>query len=79
MSSDPILDLEGSLVVAHMSDGEAIKGKLVSYRGGWLTIEAKYPRPRRVVVNGFELRSIERWHRPRGTGADRRRSGLFWK
>ena len=79
MISDPLLALEGALVVAHMSDGEKIKGKLISYRGGWLTIEAKYPRPRRVVVNRYELRLIEKWHRPRPTGADRRRTALFWQ
>lgn len=79
MIEDPILSLEGRFVVANLTGGGVVRGKLISYRGDMLTIEAKYPRPRRVIVNRYEMISIEIWHKPRQTGADRRRSDLFWK
>jgi len=81
MNLDPILDLEGQHILAVLSDGERIKGRLVSYRGDVLTVQSNYPRPRRVMINRFELKTIELDPRKRrsSTPADRRRTALFWK
>ena len=81
MIADPILDLEGKHILAILSDGERIKGRLVSYRGDVLTVQSNYPRPRRVLINKYEVKTIELDPRKRrvSTPADRRRSAAFWR
>ena len=61
MISDPILALEGRRVVA-VVDGQRIKGRLVSARNDFLTIEPL--RGPRMIINRFEISSIQEEVRP---------------
>jgi len=61
MTTDPILDLEGKRVIATV-DGQRIKGRLVSARNDFLTIEPL--RGPRMIINRFEISSIQEEVRP---------------
>jgi len=56
---DPLLDLERKNVRLTLTDGEVIRGRLVSVRGDLLTVAVEGPRRRRVSVNKYSMRSIE--------------------
>ena len=61
MTPDPIRELEGKRVVATV-DGQRIKGRLVSARNDFLTIEPL--RGPRMIINRFEISSIQEEVRP---------------
>lgn len=81
MRPDSLLELEGKKIIATLADGETISGTLLSYRGDMLTVKSLYPRPRRVIINRFELKTIELdpRHRRVMIGGDRRRTAAFWR
>jgi len=56
---DPLLDLERKNVRLTLTDGEVIRGRLVSVRGDLLTVAVEGPRRRRVSINKYSMRSIE--------------------
>lgn len=61
MTPDPILDLEGRRVVATI-DGQKVRGRLISCRSDFLTIAP--PRGPRMIINRFEISSIQEDARP---------------
>ena len=74
MRPDHLLSLEGRRVVANL-DGLTLRGKLISIRDGFLTIEPD--RGPRICLNKFELRSIQ--EEPRPVSHCRKVDRLFWR
>ncbi len=62
---DPFLRLQGRSVRVAV-DGRKILGRLISIRDGFLTIEPDHGR--RIVLNQYEISSIEESRKP-GAGA----------
>lgn len=74
MRADPFLQLEGKRILA-IVDGQKIRGRLISARSDFLTIErAGGPR---LIINRFELSSIEEETRP--ISRIPRLTRTFWK
>ena len=71
---DYLLSLEGRRVVASL-DGRLLRGRLISIRDGFLTIEPD--RGPRICLNKFELRSIQE-DTPRVSHC-RKVNRLFWR
>jgi hypothetical protein len=76
-SGDPLLDLERKHVILRLTDGEVIRGRLVSVRGDFLTVAVEGPRRRRVSVNKYSMRSIEE-DLPKVSN-NRRLTKAFWR
>lgn len=72
--ADPIMLLEGRHVVA-VVDGQKIRGRLVSARNDFLTIEP--PRGPRMIVNRFEVSTISEDTRPASRSP--RLTRTFWR
>ena len=73
-SGDPLLDLERKNVILRLTDGEEIRGRLVSVRGDMLTVAVEVPRRRRVTrISGgcWRLASFKRRARARSPQADK--------
>jgi len=71
---DPFLSLEGKRVVA-MVDGQRIKGRLISVRDGFLTLQPD--RGPRVSINKFAVSSIMEEQRP--VSRTPRLTRTFWR
>ena len=77
---DPLLDLERKNVILRLTDGEVIRGRLVSVRGDLLTLAVEFPRRRRVSINKYSMRSIEEvLPKASRSGTTRRLSKVFWR
>ena len=77
---DPLLDLEHKNVILRLTDGEEIRGRLVSVRGDLLTVSVEFPRRRRVTVSRYAMRSIEAvLPKASHNGTTRRLSKVFWR
>jgi hypothetical protein len=74
---DPLLDLERKNVRLTLTDGEEIRGRLVSVRGDLLTVSVEFPRRRRVSINKYSMRSIEE-DKPKVSN-NRRLTKAFWR
>lgn len=73
MILDPLLSLEGHRVVVSV-DGQKIKGRLLSVRDGFLTIEQAGGV--RISLNKFEISSIA--EEPRPISRTPRLTRRFW-
>ncbi len=74
MRADPFLQLEGKHVVA-IVDGQKLRGRLVSARNDFLTIE-RSGGPR-LIINRFEISSIQEDARP--VSRCPKVSRMFWR
>lgn len=73
--SDPFMELEGRRVVCKV-DGQQIRGRLISVRDGFLTLQEDRSRPR-ITLNKFEISSITEEQRPISRSPKITR--MFWK
>jgi hypothetical protein len=74
MNADPLLFLEGKRVKA-VVDGQPIRGRLLSVRDGFLTIEQASGI--RISLNKFEISSIAEEARP--ISRTPRLTRAFWR
>jgi hypothetical protein len=74
MNPDPIFALEGKKVKA-VIDGQTIRGRLLSIRDGFLTIEQSGGA--RIALNKFEISSIAEESRP--ISRTPRLTRTFWR
>ena len=75
VSSDPFLDLQGRRIVATV-DGQRIKGRLISTRDGFCTIQEDRSGPR-TVVNKWAISMISEEQRP--VSRSPKITKMFWK
>jgi len=71
---DPIMTLEGRRVLA-MVDGMQVRGRLVSYRADFLTIQPD--RGPRMHVNRYEVSRIQ--EEPQRVSRSQKIDRLFWR
>ncbi len=74
MTSDHLLNLEGKKVKA-VIDGQPVRGRLISIRDNFLTIETKPGQ--RISLNKYEISSIQEEQRP--VSRNPRLTRLFWR
>lgn len=72
--ADPFIDLIGRRVDVNVS-GQRIKGRLVSCRSGFLTIDPD--KGRRITINRFEVSTIAEESRP--ASRCKKISRTFWR
>jgi hypothetical protein len=75
MVSDPLLDLVGRRIVATV-DGQRIKGRMISFRGGFVTIQEDRSGPR-TTVNKWAISMISEESRP--VSRSPKITKMFWK
>ncbi len=71
---DPIMELEGRRVLA-MVDGMQVRGRLVSCRAGFLTIQPD--RGPRMHMNRYEVSWVQ--EEPQRVSRSRKIDRLFWR
>lgn len=62
VAADPFMELEGRRVVCKV-DGQQIRGRLISCRDGFLTLQEDRNKPR-ITLNKYEISSISEEQRP---------------
>jgi hypothetical protein len=75
ISSDPFMELEGRRVICKV-DGQQIRGRLISCRDGFLTLQEDRNKPR-ITLNKYEISSISEVQRPISRCPKITR--MFWK
>ena len=73
--ADPFFDLTGKRVIARV-DGQAVRGRLVSVRDGFCTIQPDRSGPR-ITVSKWSISSIQEESRPASRSP--RLSRTFWR
>lgn len=73
--ADPFETLEGRRVICKV-DGQPIRGRLISVRDGFLTLQEDQSRPR-ITLNKFEISSISEEQRP--ISRSPKITKMFWK
>lgn len=73
--SDPFMELEGRRVICKV-DGQQIRGRLISVRDGFLTLQEDRSRPR-ITLNKYEISSITEEQRPISRSPKITR--MFWR
>jgi len=74
-AADPFMELEGRRVICKV-DGQQIRGRLISVRDGFLTLQEDRSRPR-ITLNKYEISSISEETRPISRCPKITR--MFWK
>ena len=75
ISSDPFMELEGRRVVCKV-DGQQIRGRLISVRDGFITMQEDRNKPR-ITLNKYEISSISEEQRP--VSRSPKITKMFWK
>ena len=75
ISSDPFEELEGRRVICKV-DGQQIRGRLISIRDGFLTLQEDRTKPR-ITLNKYEISSITEEQRP--ISLSPKIAKMFWK
>jgi hypothetical protein len=73
--ADPFMELEGRRVICKV-DGQQIRGRLISVRDGFLTLQEDRTKPR-ITLNKFEISSITEESRP--VSRCPKITRMFWK
>jgi hypothetical protein len=75
ISSDPFMELEGRRVICKV-DGQLLRGRLISCRDSFLTLQEDRTKPR-ITLNKYEISSISEETRP--VSRCPKITRMFWK
>jgi hypothetical protein len=74
-AADPFMELEGRRVICKV-DGQQIRGRLISVRDGFITMQEDRNKPR-ITLNKYEISSISEEQRP--VSRSPKITRMFWK